>query len=174
MTQELRQTPGPAPEGPAAWLELSARLGDIGQGVRQLVTDGRQARAVPVQSALVKGGDVPASGTLTIDLGAPAMGMRWTVKSLAVAPASGVVGGTLGGTANWYVGNPASYGPGEWAAPTMTSLPAFQTMGADQLVVTPTNHLFVVVSGATGGQSALARAYILEYPAYSGRPTIEL
>ncbi|AGS73951.1 hypothetical protein [Streptomyces collinus] len=175
MTQngEIQTTPGPAPDGPKAWFELSARLGDIGQGVKQLVTDGRQARALPIQAVLTKGGDVPASGTVLLDFGAPAMGRRWTVKTLAVAPAAGL-SGTLAGSANWYVGNPATYGPGEWAAPSMTTLPAFQGLGADQLWVTPTNRLFCVITGGTAGQSALARATILEYPLYSGHATIEL
>jgi hypothetical protein len=142
--------------------------------VQQLVNDGRQARAMPIMATLVRGGDIPASGFVLIDLGLPAMGRRWSIKNLAVAPAAGITSGTLGGSANWYVGNPAAFGPGEWAAPTMTSLPAFQTMGTDQMTVTPTNHLFVVITGATQGQSALARASILEYPAYAGAPTIEL
>lgn len=170
---ELMQSPAPAPDGPVAWLELSARLGDIGKGVGQLVADGRQARALPVQTALRKGGDVPASGTVVLDFGAPAMGRRWTVKSLAVAPAAGL-SGTLAGSANWYVGNPAAYGSGEWCAPTMTTLPAMTLLGSDQVWVTPTDHLFCVITGGTAGQSALGRAAILEYPLYSGAPTIEL
>jgi hypothetical protein len=125
-------------------------------------------------ATLTKGADVPASGFVVIDFGVPAMGRRWTVKSLAMAPAAGIVSGTLAGSANWYVGNPATFGPGEWCAPTMTTLPAFQTFGADQLVVTPSNHLFVVLTGGTAGQSALARASILEYPIYSGHAVVEL
>lgn len=178
MTQDgaIQTTPGPppGPSGPEAWFQLTARLGELGQGVRTLVQDGRQARALPIMATLTKGADIPAAGFVTIDFGAPAMGRRWTVKNLAVAPAAGVVSGTLAGSANWYVGNPATFGPGEWAAPTMTTLPAFQTFGADQLVVTPTNHLFVVVTGGTAGQSALARASILEYPIYSGHAVVEL
>lgn len=170
---EIQTTPGPAPEGAKAWLELSAQLGNIGTGVRQLVTEGRQARALPIQAVLTRGADIPASGTVLIDFGAPAMGRRWSIKTLAVAPAAGL-SGTLAGSANWYVGNPGSYGPGEWAAPSMTSLPAFQGIGNDQLWVTATNRLFVVITGGTAGQSALARAAILEYPLYSAAPTIEL
>lgn len=162
-----------APQGPTAWLELSARLGDIGRGVGQLVADGRQDRALPVQVALSKGGDVPAGGTLLIDVGVPAMGRRWTVKSLAVSPAAGP-GGALAGSANWYVGNPGAFGPGEWCAPTQTTLPAFTLLGSDQVWVTPTNHLFCVITGGTPGQSALVRTAVLEYPLYSGTPTIEL
>lgn len=170
---EIAQSPAPQPQGPAAWVEFSARLGDIGRGVKQLVNDGRIARAEPLKSPLSRGQDIPASGTVTIDLGVPAMGRQWTVKNIAVAPAAGL-SGTLGGTANWYIGNPNAFGAGEWAAPTMTTLPAFQTLGQDQMIVTPSNHLFVVITGATAGQSALARAFILDYPQYSGAPTIEL
>jgi hypothetical protein len=165
--------PTQTPAGPTAWFELSARLGDIGRGVGQLVADGRQDRAVPVQAVQRKGGDVPASGTVTIDFGSPAMGRRWTVKSLAVAPAGGI-GGTLAGSAAWYVGQPGAFGAGEWCAPVMATLPAFTFVGADQVWVTPNDHLFCVITGGTSGQSALARAGILEYPLYTGAPVIEL
>lgn len=170
---EITQSPAPTPEGPTAWVEFSARLGDIGRGVQQLVKDGRASRAEPLKVPLTRGADIPASGTVTIDLGVPGMGRQWTVKNLAVGPSAGVAG-TLGGSANWYIGNPAAFGMGEWAAPTMATLPAFQLLGSDQAIVTPSNHLFVVITGATQGQSALARAFILDYPQYSGQTTIEL
>lgn len=166
-------TPGADPQTPTAWLELSARLGDIGRGVGQLVNDGRQDRALPIQAVLPRGGDIPTGGTLVIDFGSPAMGRRWTVKSLAVAPAAGPTG-TLAGSANWYVGMPGAFGAGEWCAPTMTTLPAFALLGGDQVWVTPNHHLICVITGGTPAQSALARAAILEYPLYSGSPTIEL
>lgn len=173
MTDGQFAPTGP-PEGPSAWLDISARLGDIGRGVGQLVSDGRMERsqALPIQAVLAKGGDVPASNTVTLDFGQPARGRRWTVKSLAVSPA--VIGGTLAGTANWYVGQPSVFGPGEWCAPTMTTLPAFLALGSDQVWVTPADHLFCVITGGTAGQSALARVAILEYPLYAGSPTIEL
>lgn len=170
---EILTSPAPAPEGPVAWLELSARLGDIGQGVKQLVADGRATRVLPLETPLPASGVVPASGTLVLDLGQPAMGRRWSVKSLAVSPAAGPTG-TLAGSANWYVGNPNIYGPGEWCAPTMTTLPGFQFVGADQIGVIPTNHLFCVITGGTAGQAAFARARILDFPAYAGAPMIEL
>lgn len=170
---EIVPSPAPAAPGPQAWFELSARLGELGTGVRQLVADTRQARVSPVMASLVKGGDVPASGSVVIDMGAPAMGTRWTVKSMAVASAAGVTA-PLAGQAAWYVGNPAAYGPGEWAAPLMTTLPAWNGVGADQMIVTPTNRLFVVITGGTAGQSAMARASILEYPIYSGASVVEL
>jgi hypothetical protein len=170
---ELTQTPAPAPDGPVAWLELSARLGDIGRGVGQLVADTRESRALPVQTELRRGGDIPASGTLVIDFGGPAMGRRWTVRAISVSAASGVAG-TLAGSANWYVGQPGAFGPGEWAAPTMTTLPAFQFVNADAMSVAGLDHLFCVITGGTAAQSALARARIFDYPQYSGNPTIEL
>lgn len=171
---EIRQSPAPEPEGARAWVEFSARLGDIGKGVQQLVSDGRAARTLPLETPLVGSGTVPAGATtVTIDLGVPAMGRRWSVRSLAIAPASGLTG-TLAGSVNWYVGNPFAFGPGEWCAPTMTTLPAFQFVGSDQINVTPSNHLFAVLTGGTAGQSAFARAYILDFPLYAGAPTIEL
>lgn len=170
---EIRLTPAPEPQGPSAWVELSARLGDIGRGVQQLVTDGRQANTVPTEARMARDGTVPASGTVVMDLGGPTMGRRWSVRSLAVTPAAGPTG-TLAGVVNWYVGNPAIFGGAEWCAPTMTTLPAFQLISSDQINVTATDHLFAVLTGGTVTQMAIARAYILDFPLYAGAPTIEL
>jgi len=171
---EIRPSPGPPPEQPAAWLDFSARLGDISGGIQQLVS-GQQAvrNTTPTETALMASGTVPASQTLMMDLGAPAMGRRWSVRSLAVLAGSGPTG-TLAGVANWYVGNPAAFGAGEWAAPTMATLPAFTFVSGDQCNVTATNHLFCVITGGTATQNAFARAYVLDFPLYAGSPTIEL
>lgn len=180
MTVDGDLTPTPAaPEpGPSAWLQLSATLGDIGRGVGQLAANAqresqRQSRAVPIEWPLRRGGTVPAGGTLVLDLGGPSMGRRWSVRSLAVSAPTGPTG-TLAGSANWYVGNAAGFGGGEWCAPTMTTLPGFQLVGSDQINVTPTDHLLCVISGGTAGQAAIARAFVLDYPQYTGSPTIEL
>lgn len=173
---ELRESPGPAPDGPRAWLEISARLGDIGKGVNALVNDGRRAAmtAEPTRAVRRASGIVATGGPdLMLDLGGPSMGRMWSVRSLAVAPASGVTG-TLAGSAYWYVGNPSVYGPGEWCAPAQTTLPAFNTVTRDSVDVHPTDHLFVVIHGGTAGQAAYARAVILDFPRYTGRPVVEL
>jgi hypothetical protein len=171
---EIRPSPGLPPEGPSAWLDFSAKLGDISGGIQQLVNGAAAIRnTTPTETALYASGTVPASQTLVMDMGAPSMGRRWSVRSLAVSPAAGPTG-TLAGVANWYVGNPAAFGAGEWAAPTMATLPGFQLVSGDQINVTPTNHLFCVLTGGTATQSAFARAYVLDFPLYAGTPTIEL
>jgi hypothetical protein len=171
---EIRPSPGPPPEVPSAWVNFSAQLGDISSGIAQLVNGAQAMRnTTPQETPLVASGVVPASQTLVMDLGQPAMGRRWSVRSLAVVSGAGPTG-TLAGVANWYVGNPNAFGAGEWAAPTMATLPAFQFVSSDQLNVTATNHLFCVLTGGTATQAAFARAYILDYPLYAGAPTIEL
>lgn len=172
---EIRPSPGPPPEGASAWLDFSAQLGNINGGIQQLVNGAAAARnTTPTETSLVASGTVAAGNPpLVMDLGAPAMGRRWSVRNLAVSPAAGPTG-TLAGVANWYVGNPAAFGAGEWAAPTMATLPAFQLVSGDQINVTATNHLFCVLTGGTATQSAFARAYVLDFPLYAGTPTIEL
>lgn len=171
---EIRPSPGPPPEGPSAWLNFSAQLGDISGGIAQLVNGVQAMRnTTPQETPLAASGVVPASGTLVMDLGQPAMGRRWSVRNLAVVSAAGPTG-TLAGVANWYVGNPNIFGAGEWAAPTMATLPAFQFVSSDQCNITATNHLFCVITGGTSQQAAFARAYVLDYPLYAGAPTIEL
>lgn len=172
---ELRESPAPPPDGPRAWLEISARLGDIGKGVNNLVNQGRAASSAEPTRAVRRGSGTVATGgpDLVIDLGAPAMGRMWSVRALAVAPAGGVTG-TLAGSAYWYIGNPSVYGPGEWCAPVQTTLPAFNTVTRDSADVHPTDHLFCVIHGGTAGQSAYARAVILDFPRYTPRPVVEL
>lgn len=176
MDAELSPTPAPPEQhGPGAWFELAARIGDLGQSVATLAAEQReQARvAAPLETTRKAAGAVPASGTLLLDLGAPSMGRRWSIRSLAVANGGGVTA-SLAGQVAWYVGNPAAYGPGEWAAPTMATLPALQFVSSDQLNVLPTDRLFAVLTGGTPGQPALARAFLLDYPLYVQTPTISL
>lgn len=118
--------------------------------------------AVPVQA----GGVVPAAGTLVLDLGGPQIGRRWLVRRLAVSNGL-AVRTALTGVADWYVGqaggppNPAGW---QW---TMATLPSLSTFSSESIPVTPSDHLFCVITTGAAGQVAVASATVLDYAADS-------
>lgn len=118
---------------------------------------------VPVRAS----GVVPSGGSLTLDLGGPQLGRRWLVRLLRATAATSV-GDTLTGRADFYVGQP----PGPGARPNVdtwvwgfATCPGVQPFTSETIPVTPSDHLYCVVSGSTSGQLALAGATILDYDA---------
>lgn len=160
IDDQMDPSPDPTAGLAEAWANLQISIGDIGQ---QLRADraARQA-AQPIRGPREKAAPVPASGTLVLGLGTPAMGRRWTLRNLSVTDAANVVTPVVG-VGNIYVGNTGVYSPSAFRYP-LTALPAAAVFDADQIGVIPADHLFVVVTGATPGQVLLARAEVLDYP----------
>lgn len=119
--------------------------------------------AVPIQNS----GTYPASGSLRIDLGGPQKGRRWLVRMLRVSEAASVTG-TLTGRADFFTGQPATYtgadSPAGWVW-TMGTLPAVEKFTSETIEVTPTDHLYCVISSGSSGQHALVGGLVLDYPA---------
>lgn len=158
---------------PGTIAELTLAVQAIGGRMdRELAARRRAAETVPVRAVRQKGGTVPASGPLVLDLGAPAMGRRWSVRNLSVCNAAAVRTAATG-TADVYVGNPGVYSPVSWRW-GIDALPGAVGFSADRVEVIPTDHLFVVVEGGTAGDGLFARAEVLDYPADSGREVIPL
>lgn len=158
---EIVESPGaPPPPLAEAWLNVSAKLGNL----TQAMTAERQARIreQPLRAPVQKAGAVPTSGALVLDLGGPAMGRRWDVKNISVTDAADVTAAVTG-KAWLYVGQPGAYGPPglRWE---LAALPAVDKFSSEQLAVTPPDRLLVVVTGSTAGQVLLARAEILDFP----------
>lgn len=153
-----------------AWARLSLEI----RGIRDRI-DKETARAVhmrPIRAPRQAAGTVPATGPLVLDLGAPAMGRRWSVRNLTVSNSAGVRTAAAG-TADIYVGNPHIYSADAWRW-GLDPLPGAARFSSDQLDVIPQDHLFVVVEGGTSGDVLLARAEVLDFPADHGREVIPL
>ena len=129
----------------------------------------RQARylATPTATPVQASGTYPASGLLRMDLGGPQKGRRWLVRMLRVSEAASVTG-TLTGRADFFTGQPANYtgadSPANWVW-TMGTLPAVDKFTSESITVTPTDHLYCVISSGTPGQHAFVGALVLDYPA---------
>lgn len=156
--------------GPQAWAALTLSIDGISKQLA--ASEARTAAARSYRSSIrgpiVRAGVVPAAGPLVLDLGVPAMGRRWTVRNLSVSDAA-AVGTALTGKADIYLGSPLAYGPTGWRD-HLDALPAVKLYDADQVDVIPSDHLVVVVTGATAGQVVMARADVLDYPNALGRP----
>lgn len=160
MTDEVVQTPSMGETAAAAWAEVSLRLGDISSHLQ------KQARvrqlSIPIRGPRQASGVMPAAGHLVLSLGSPAMGRRWAVRNLSVCDASDVTAAVTG-TADVFVGNKIALSPISWRW-HLVALPDTEKFSSDQLAVIPSDHLIVVVNGATPGQNILARAEVLDFP----------
>lgn len=158
---ETVTTPDTAPPDTAqAWASLSLAIGDLRQQIA--AQQQQRERPLPIRAPLTTAGTVPAAGPLILDLGAPSMGRRWTLRNLSVSDAADVTT-AVAGAANVYVGSPHVVSPVAWRWP-LAALPAAEKFSSDQLAVIPQDHLLVVVTGATAGQVLLARAEVTDYP----------
>lgn len=96
---EIIPTPAEQPEA-EAWLQLVARIGsDVGRMAdgQDRRDRGRRTKVAGIKVPAVASGIVPASGTLTLDLGAPAAGRQWSVRRLLLVDATNPGGAITGG-----------------------------------------------------------------------------
>lgn len=138
-----------------------------------------QARylATPTSTSTRASGAVPAGGSLVLDLDGPQLGRRWLIRLLRVSAATSV-GDTLTGRADFYVGRP----PGTGQRPNVdtwqwgfATLPGIQSFTSETIPITPSDHLYCVISGGTAGQLALAGATIIDYEANaSAGPAVQV
>lgn len=160
MTDDVLQTPDMSEQSAAAWAEISLRVGDIDKQLQQQTQARRMA--IPIRGPRQASGTMPAAGHLVLSLGTPAMGRRWAVRNLSVSDAADVTTAVTG-TADVFVGNRIALSPIGWRW-HLAALPDTEKFSSDQLAVIPSDHLIVVVNGATPGQVILARAEVLDYP----------
>jgi hypothetical protein len=160
------------PAAPGVMAELSLTLGGLREEMHRARCDREAAIArhvanLPIAWSAWGSGVVVAATALVINLGGPSIGRRWVVRQLAVTDAGNVrtaIAGTV--IADWYVGEPTPFGgvpaPQQWRA-TMTP-PVIVDKSNEQIVITPTDQLFVVVTGATtAGQQLLATAQVQDF-----------
>jgi hypothetical protein len=158
-------TPGPLDDiksGIKAWFDIGLSIGnsvdDVTRSIAKL--NERLQRNTPVDYGNATSVVVGASGIATLVLGTPDQGTRWEVTGC-------IVGGTdlnviAAGTAGLYVsavvplqGNQAAGGLSS-AADYAVALPRVAFYGTRQLVVNDQEYLFLVLFGATPGQTYIA------------------
>lgn len=134
----------------------------------------RRKRAVQPVANWVYGAPVgqaqpsmPAAGALVLDLGGPQMGREWEVTRLAVSDA-GNVRTALAGTADWYIGkaiSPSGIAGNVPVPPTawMWVFPNLPNLVETEQVITPSDRLYCVITGAAASQNVLAKAAIRDY-----------
>jgi len=102
-------------------------------------------------------GEVPASGTLVLDLGAPASGKLWSIRRATIGP--GIPTATITGTARLFVGQVPNVGVTPAGADLRDYTTAFPNPGPWsrwELVCTSPQHVYVTFDGAAGQSIMLA------------------
>lgn len=144
--------------GASFFLQLGAQLGDLTTGM-QADRDRKAQR--PGDEQLFAAGIAPASGQLSLDLGAVPQGHVWQVRRL-------IVGGTTVTTS----AAGAAYAFATGAPPDLSltdcvdiflTLPQGDTFGTHQLFLLPGEHLWVVFVGATAAQQYAASARVEDW-----------
>ena len=160
------------PDGGGIAAGLQITLGRLASATEQLCAQqDRAARAkqlLPVPIALSGVAPVPSpAGPVVIDIGGPMAGRQWTVRRWSICAGDDVTTAITGATrADLYIGRPVgSRGlPSQWAD-TNATVPGIKIPSSEAIIVLPSDHLFVIVTGAsTVGQQVVFTAYILEAP----------
>jgi hypothetical protein len=142
---------------------INASLGSLVDGL-QADRDHRDRMRPPGETSLLRSDIVPASGSLTLDLGSVPIGRVWQVRRVNVGGAS--VTTDAAGRADVFGQGaaPADLNLTNWKWSTL-ALPFGQTFGTHQLFLTASAHLWVVFSGATVGQQYTASADVEDWEA---------
>jgi len=176
-----------APDGGGITLALQATLGKVAttqQRLAQALDDAAAQRALqPVAVPQVGNPGIVVAATPTIiDIGGPVSGRQWVVRRWAVADGADITNPITGATsANLYIGRPPQPSQAgihgkihEWVDGTAT-LPTTRTLSSEQGVVYHSDHVFVIVLGAsTVGQQILASVMILDMPVTGMTSTIDV
>jgi hypothetical protein len=132
----------------------------------------RIARSLPSDYQYAVPGIYPASGSLALDLGSPAVGTFWNVRRI-------IVGGSdittePDGVAWVFVqgSNPIAAGANPSIAQaadlTVNALPQRSFYGTHQLVVYPPEHLWVIITSGTAATQYVASMKVEEYDLAAG------
>lgn len=172
-------TAGGAPDGgPGGGLDLSvfvslgAQLGTLTDGLAA-DRERRNSMESPGDEPLFGQGTVPDSGILVMDLGSVPLGRVWQVRRI-------VIGGPQ--VTNTPTGSAFAFRQGAPPSDLNTSnmidsWPSFSTgaqgstYGTHQLFLTPSEHLFVVATGATPGAKWVASAQVEDWSEATFRST---
>jgi len=146
------------------FISLGASLGSLTDAIQSDRADRAKRNKAPGDEPLFKSGTVPSSGVLHLDLGSVPQGRVWQVRRL-------IVGGATVTTA----AAGSAYAFAQGARPLdlvltncvdiFLTLPQGDTFGTHQLFLLPGEHLWVVFSGATGGQQYTASARVEDWDA---------
>lgn len=171
----LAAADGTPEEAPGAGVDLSvffsidAQLGKMADGLAA-DRDRRESMQPPSNPPLFKSGIVPASGVLTLDLGAVPRGFVWQIRRLIVGGSK--VTTTAAGSAYAFAQGLA---PVDLAltdcVDIFSTLPMGNTYGTHQLFLLAGTHLYVVFSGATPNQQYAASAYAEQWDDATFRST---
>lgn len=144
------------------FVSLGASVGELADG---LAADRarRDARQIPGDASLFGSVTIPTGGTSgTVDLGSVPLGRVWQIRRLILGGAK--VTSTPAGV---------GYAFAQGAPPTdlgitncvdiFTTFPQGNTYGTHQLFLLPSEHLYVVFSGATAGTQYSAAARIEDW-----------
>lgn len=144
------------------FLSLGASLGSLAESL-QADRDRREDNR-PADRSLYVAGTASAAGLVQLDLGSVPQGRVWQVRRLVV-----------GGVAVTTSAGGQAYAFARGAPPTdlalsdvvdiFSTLPQGNTYGTHQLFLVPSEHLWVVFSGATSGQQYAAAARVEDYDA---------
>lgn len=147
------------------FLQLGAQINTLADD-NAAERERRRKMEPPGNEQLFAAGVVPATGVLTLDLGSVPIGRVWQVRRIVVGGTT--VTATAAGSAYVFArGSP----PTDLALTdcvdiflgTNTPLPQGDTYGTHQLFLLPSEHLWVVFSGATPNQQYGASARVEDW-----------
>ena len=152
------------------FLSLGASLGTLADSLKA-DRDRRDNFEAPADRSLFQAGTV-SGGTLTLDLGSVPLGRVWQVRRLVVGGVQ--VTTTAAGQAYAFAqGAPPRDLNLTNVVDIFSTLPQGNTYGTHQLFLLPTEHLWVVFSGASNSQQYAASARVEDYCAESWSATFE-
>lgn len=160
VSGKVHGSPGPSLDL-GVFANLAIQLGGLCSRMdRQQADFERRAASIPGDYQNSTQGTFPSSGTLALDLGAPAKGQFWNVRRIVIGGADittqpAGVGWVFvqGSPPNQSGSNPTVAQAADFTSGT---LPQRAFYGTHQLVVGDSEHLWVVIAGGTAGTQYVA------------------
>lgn len=127
----------------------------------------RQASIInqPAYAPISASGTIASNGTLLLDLGGPQQGRRWAVRLLAYSDASSWSTTMTNALGTVYIGRintPTVVSP-QFAVWPFSTSPNAATFGSDELWITPSDHLYLYITGGNVNQNVQVTAHIQDF-----------